>query len=51
MGLSREQLFDAYKIVKSRGVKTFGLHTMIASNELNADYFVDTAEILFDSCL
>ena len=47
-GLTREQLFDAYKIVKSRGVKTFGLHTMIASNELNADYFVDTAEILFD---
>ena len=47
-GLTREQLFDAYKIVKQRGVKRFGLHTMIASNELNADYFVDTAEILFD---
>ena len=47
-GLTRDQLFDAYKIVKQRGVKRFGLHTMIASNELNADYFVDTAEILFD---
>ena len=47
-GLTREQLFDAYRIVKERGVKNFGLHTMIASNELNADYFVDTAEILFD---
>ena len=47
-GLTREQLFDAYKIVKQRGVKRFGLHTMIASNELNADYFIDTAEILFD---
>ncbi len=47
-GLTREQLFDAYKTVKERGVKRFGLHTMIASNELNADYFVDTAEILFD---
>jgi diaminopimelate decarboxylase len=47
-GLTREQLFDAYRTVKERGVKNFGLHTMIASNELNADYFVDTAEILFD---
>lgn len=47
-GLTREQLFEAYKTVKERGVKRFGLHTMIASNELNADYFVDTAEILFD---
>lgn len=47
-GMTREQLFEAYKIVKNRGVKRFGLHTMIASNELNADYFVDTAEILFD---
>lgn len=26
----------------------FGLHTMVASNELNPQYFVDTAEILFD---
>jgi len=47
-GLMREQLFEAYRTVKERGVKNFGLHTMIASNELNADYFVDTAEILFD---
>lgn len=47
-GLTREQLFEAYKIVKERGVKRFGLHTMIASNELHAEYFIDTAEILFD---
>lgn len=47
-GLTREQLFDAYRTVKERGVKRFGLHTMIASNELHAEYFVDTAEILFD---
>jgi len=47
-GLTRDQLFEAYKTVKERGVKHFGLHTMIASNELHAEYFVDTAEILFD---
>ncbi|MCL1865624.1 MAG: diaminopimelate decarboxylase [Spirochaetes bacterium] len=47
-GLTRDQLFEAYKTVKDRGVKRFGLHAMIASNELNADYFVDTAEILLE---
>lgn len=47
-GLTREQLFEAYKTVKERGIKRFGLHTMIASNELHAEYFIDTAEILFD---
>lgn len=47
-GLTREQLFDAYRTVKSRGVKRFGLHTMIASNELNPDYFIDTAKLLFE---
>ena len=46
-GLTREQIFEAYKICKERSVKRFGLHTMVASNELNPDYFVETAELLF----
>ncbi len=47
-GLTREQLFDAYKIMRDKGVRRFGLHTMVASNELNPDYFIETADILFD---
>jgi len=47
-GLTREQLFDAYAQAKAKGVKRFGLHTMVASNELNPDYFIDTAVILFE---
>jgi len=47
-GLTREQLFEAYKIAKEKGVKRFGLHTMLASNELRSDAFVETAEMLFD---
>jgi diaminopimelate decarboxylase len=47
-GFTREQLFVGYRIVRDRGVKRFGLHTMVASNELNPDYFVDTADMLFD---
>ena len=47
-GLTREQMFDAYKVMKEKGVKRFGMHTMVASNELNVDYFVETAVILFE---
>lgn len=47
-GLTKEQLFEAYNIVKSKGVKRFGLHTMIASNELDPNAFIETAKMLFD---
>ena len=47
-GLTKEQIMDAYKIMVNKGVKRFGLHTMVASNELNPTYFIDTAKMLFD---
>jgi len=47
-GLTKEQLFQAYRMAKEKGVKRFGLHTMIASNELDPQYFVETAAMLFD---
>lgn len=47
-GFTREQLFEGYKLAKEKGVKRFGLHTMVASNELDPDYFIETAEIIFD---
>jgi len=47
-GLTREQMIEAYKICKAEGVKKFGLHTMVASNELNPDFFVDTAKLVFE---
>ncbi len=47
-GFTREQLFEAYAQMKAKGVKRFGIHTMVASNELDPQYFVDTAKILFD---
>jgi len=46
-GLRRDQLFEAYKMAKEKGVKKFGLHTMIASNELDPEYFAETARMLF----
>jgi diaminopimelate decarboxylase len=47
-GFTRDQLFEGYKTVRDRGVGRFGLHAMIASNELNIDYHVETARMLFD---
>lgn len=47
-GFTREQLFEGYKTLRDKGVKRFGIHTMVASNELDPNYFVETAEILFD---
>ena len=46
-GLTRAQLLEAYSLAKEKGVKHFYLHTMVASNELNADYIVETARMLF----
>ena len=47
-GLTRAQIIEAYKICKDEGVQHFGLHTMVASNELNPDFFVDTAKLVFE---
>jgi diaminopimelate decarboxylase len=33
--------------MKEAGVKRFGLHTMVASNELDPEYIIDTAKLLF----
>ena len=47
-GFTREQVFTGLSELRQRGSKKFGVHTFIASNELNPDFFVDTAEMLFD---
>ena len=46
-GATRAQLHAGYAAAKARGTTRFGLHTMVASNERNADYFVTTADMLF----
>lgn len=35
-------------MIRERGVKRYGLHSFIISNELNGQYFIDTANMLFD---
>ncbi len=47
-GISDTQLKDAYQIALKRGAKRFGMHTMLASNELDYKYMKETAEMLLD---
>lgn len=47
-GFTREQTIEGYRILKQKGVRRFGLHAMVASNELDPQYFVDTAVMLFE---
>ena len=47
-GFTREQLIEGYRLARNRGAQRFGVHTMVASNELDADYFIETAHILFE---
>lgn len=47
-GLSHDQIVDAYRQAMERGAKRFGLHTMVASNELDYTYMVETARMLFE---
>lgn len=47
-GFTREQVFMGLSQLRDKGAKRFGVHTFIASNELNPNYFIDTAVMLFD---
>jgi len=47
-GVSHDQVVEAYRLAQKRGAKRFGLHTMVASNELDYTYMVETARMVLD---
>ncbi len=46
-GMTKAQIIEAYKLIKRAGVKRFGLHTMLLSNELDWQNHERIAELLF----
>lgn len=46
-GMTKEQLFDAYRQLKAHGVKNFGIHAFLASNTVTNEYYPKLAEQLF----
>jgi len=47
-GMTTEQLFEAFKILSSKGVKNFGIHAFLASNTVTNEYYPMLAKILFE---
>jgi diaminopimelate decarboxylase len=47
-GMTREQMIEACRISKKKGAKRFGIHTMVKSNELSENFFVETAIMMFE---
>ena len=47
-GMTTEQLFEAYRILKEKGVEEFGLHAFLASNTVTNDYYPTLAKTLFE---
>lgn len=46
-GMTREQLFEAFRILKAKGAKHFGIHAFLASNTVTDEYYPMLAGILF----
>ena len=46
-GVTRDQIVHCYERARALGSTKFGLHTMVASNELNVDYITETARMVF----
>ena len=47
-GMTKEQLIEAFKILKTKGAKRFGIHSFLASNTVSNDYYPTLAGILFN---
>ena len=47
-GMTTEQIFDAFRILKSKGAKEFGIHAFLASNTVTNDYYPMLAKVMFE---
>ena len=47
-GMTTEQMFQAFKILKDKGAKHFGIHAFLASNTVTVEYYPMLAKILFE---
>lgn len=47
-GMTKDQILEGIKICQQKNVKRFGLHTMVISNELDANGLIGTARMMFE---
>ena len=50
-GMTKDQIIEAYKILKAKGVKRFGMHAFLASNTVTNEYYPTLAKILFETAV
>ncbi len=50
-GMTSEQMFDAFRILKQKGAKEFGIHAFLASNTVTNDYYPMLAKVLFQEAV
>lgn len=48
-GMTKEQLFEAYRVLKEKGVEEFGIHAFLASNTVTNEYYPLLAKVLFET--
>lgn len=47
-GMTKEQIFEAFRILKAKGVRHFGIHAFLASNTVTNEYYPQLAAQLFE---
>lgn len=47
-GMTTDQIFEAFRILKEKGAKNFGIHAFLASNTVTNDYYPMLAKVLFE---
>ncbi|MGN0134068.1 MAG: diaminopimelate decarboxylase, partial [Anaerotignum sp.] len=47
-GMTKEQIKEAFKMLKEKGAKHFGIHSFLASSTKSNDYYPMLAKILFE---
>ncbi len=47
-GMTKEQLFEAFSMLKAKGVEEFGIHAFLASNTVTNEYYPMLAGQLFE---
>lgn len=50
-GMTTEQLFEAFRILKGKGAEEFGIHAFLASNTVTNEYYPVLAKILFEQAV
>ncbi len=47
-GMTTSQIFEAFRIMKEKGVEEFGIHAFLVSNTVTNDYYPMLARVLFE---